>query len=224
MFTRASIKFLDDLAANNNRIWFEKNRSQYEALVRAPALAFISEMSPVLKTFAPHFRADPRKTGGSLMRVFRDTRFSRDKTPYKTNIGIQFRHAVGKDVHAPGFYVHIASDECFLAVGCWHPDADSLARIRDWMACNPEQWFAARDHSSFVGTWTLSGDSLARPPRGYQADHEAIEDLKRKDFIAIAALSLDEVIGQDFVRLAGSRFAVATPFIRFLCDALDVQC
>ena len=125
MFTRASIKFLDDLAANNNRIWFEENRSQYEALVRAPALAFISEMSPVLKTFAPHFRADPRKTGGSLMRVFRDTRFSRDKTPYKTNIGIQFRHAVGKDVHAPGFYVHIASDECFLAVGCWHPDADS---------------------------------------------------------------------------------------------------
>ena len=89
-------------------------------------------------------------------------------------------------------------------------------------ACNPEKWFAARDHSSFVGTWTLSGDSLARPPRGYQADHEAIEDLKRKDFIAIAALSLDEVIDRDFVQLAGARFAVATPFMRFLCEALQV--
>lgn len=223
MFTRASIKFLDDLAANNSRIWFEENRSQYEALVREPALEFISEMSPVLKTFAPHFRADPRRSGGSLMRVFRDTRFSRDKTPYKTNIGIQFRHASGKDVHAPGFYVHIANDECFLAVGCWHPDTGCLARIRDWIACKPEKWFSARDHSSFVEEWTLSGESLTRPPRGYQADHAAIDDLKRKDFIAKAALSLDEVIDQDFVKLAGSRFAVATPFINFLCEALEVQ-
>ena len=142
-------------------------------------------MAPLLETFAPHFRADPRKSGGSLMRVFRDTRFSRDKTPYKTNIGIQFRHATGKDVHAPGLYVHIASDECFLGVGCWHPDGDSLARIRDWIAHKPERWFAVRDESGFVGEWTLSGESMTRPPRGYPADHEAIEDLKRKDFICL---------------------------------------
>lgn len=223
MFTTASIKFLDDLAANNNRIWFEENRSRYEALVREPALAFISEMSPVLHSFAPHFRADARKTGGSLMRIFRDTRFSRDKTPYKTNIGIQFRHASGNDVHAPGFYVHIAGNECFLAVGCWHPDTNSLARIRDRIACAPEKWFSARDHGSFCEKWTHSGASLTRPPRGYQADHAAIEDLKRKDYVAIAALSLDEVIDRDFVQLAGARFAVATPFMKFLCEALQVR-
>ncbi|MCB1933903.1 MAG: DUF2461 domain-containing protein [Candidatus Accumulibacter sp.] len=222
MFTRASLEFLDDLAANNNRAWFEENKSRYEALVREPALTFISEMSPLLKTFAPRFRADPRKTGGSLMRVFRDTRFSRDKTPYKTNIGIQFRHDSGRDVHAPGFYVHIASDECFLGAGCWHPDSDSLSRIRDWLAGKPARWFSVRDHGGFSAQWTLSGESLTRPPRGYPADHEAIEDLKRKDFIGIAALSSSEVTREDFVRLAGERFAAARPFVSFLCDALDV--
>lgn len=223
MFSTATIKFLDELAANNNRIWFEENRSRYEALVREPALAFIAAMAPVLQTFAPHFRADPRKSGGSLMRVFRDTRFSRDKTPYKTNIGMQFRHAGGKDVHAPGFYVHIASDECFLGVGCWHPDSDSLARIRDWIACKPDRWFSVRDHSAFVEEWTLSGESLTRPPRGYPADHEAITDLKRKDFIGIGSLSPEEVTSRDLVELVGARFASATPFIGFLCDALGVD-
>ena len=120
MFSKATLEFLDELDANNNRTWFEANKQRYESLVRGPALDFIEAMGPVLKTFAPHFRVDPRKTGGSLMRVYRDTRFSHDKTPYKTNIGIQFRHALGKDVHAPGFYVHIAADECFFAAGCWH--------------------------------------------------------------------------------------------------------
>ena len=104
------------------------------------------------------------------MRVFRDTRFSHDKTPYKTNIGIQFRHELGKDVHAPGFYVHLSTVECFLAVGCWHPDSDALGRIRNRVAQKPEKWFSVRDENRFASHWTLSGDSLARPPRGYAAD------------------------------------------------------
>lgn len=223
MFTKATLSFLDELAANNDRAWFAANRSRYESLVREPALDFIEAMAPVLETFAPHFRADIRKVGGSLMRVFRDTRFSRDKAPYKTNIGIQFRHALGKDVHAPGFYVHIATDECFLAVGCWHPDADALGRIRDSIARKPEKWFSARGDKDFVKQWALSGDSLKRPPRGYSADHPAIEDLKRKDFIGMAPLSLAEVTGNKLVQLAHARFAAAAPLMKFLCDALEVQ-
>ena len=181
MFTQATFTFLDELAANNNRAWFEENKPRYEALVREPAMEFISAMGPALEKFAPHFHADPRKIGGSLMRVYRDTRFSRDKTPYKTNIGIQFRHALGKDVHAPGFYVHIATDECFFGAGCWHPDPDTLGKIRDLIAANPKKWLAARDNKKFVTDWALSGDSLTRPPRGYAIDHPAIGDLKRKD-------------------------------------------
>lgn len=222
-FSKASLAFLDQLAANNDRQWFAANKARYEALVREPALDFVAAMAPLLTRFAPHFRADPRKMGGSLMRVFRDTRFSRDKTPYKTNIGIQFRHELGRDVHAPGFYLHIASAECFLAAGSWHPDADALGKIRDRIAQDPSRWFAARDQKSFAACWELAGASLTRPPRGYGSDHPAIDDLKRKDFICVAPLSLSAVTGTKLVALAGERFAQAAPFMKFLCTALEVD-
>jgi uncharacterized protein (TIGR02453 family) len=222
MFTQATLDFLDELAANNDRAWFEANRARYEALVREPALEFIEAMALPLAKFAPHFRAEPRKMGGSLMRVFRDTRFARDKRPYKTNIGIQFRHELGKDVHAPGFYVHIATDECFFGVGCWHPEADALGRIRDLIVAKPERWFAARDDKKFAAHWQLSGESLSRPPRGYAADHPAIEDLKYKDFVAMASLSFDEATKPSLVKLAGTRFAAAKPLMAFLCEAVGV--
>ncbi len=222
MFTKATFQFLDELAANNNRAWFEDNKSRYEALVREPALDFIEAMDPILRSFAPQFRTEPRKMGGSLMRVFRDTRFSRDKTPYKTNIGIQFRHALGKDIHAPGFYLHIATDECFFAAGCWHPEPDALGKIRELIAQKPEQWFATRDDRKFAAHWELWGDTLTRPPRGYAANHPAIMDIKRKDFVGIAPLVPAEATGAGLPRLAGQRFAAAAPLMQFLCAALEV--
>lgn len=222
MFSRTTFTFLEELTDNNNRAWFAANQARYEALVREPALAFIAAMAPSLSNFAPNFRADPRKMGGSLMRVFRDTRFSRDKSPYKTNIGIQFRHALGKDVHAPGFYLHIAAGECFLGAGCWHPEPDALGRIRERIAENPERWLAVRDTPAFRAVWSLAGDSLSRPPRGYAADHPAIEDLKRKDFIGLASLTASEIIGPDLVDIATARFSTAAPFMAFLCAAVGV--
>ena len=223
MFSKATFGFLDELAANNDRTWFEQNKSRYEALVREPALDFIDDMMPLLSDFAPHFRADARKAGGSLMRVYRDTRFSNDKTPYKTNIGIQFRHELGKDVHAPGFYVHIANEGCFFAVGCWHPEADALWKIRSAIAESPEQWFQSLDGKSFRERWALDGDSLSRPPRGFATDHVAIDDLKRKDFAALASLSPGQVVSRDFAKLAAQRFTETVPFMKFLCKALGVQ-
>jgi uncharacterized protein (TIGR02453 family) len=222
MFTRATFKFLEELAANNERQWFEAHKQEYEDCVRMPALDFISDMSWELPAISRHFVAQPKKMGGSLMRVYRDTRFSRDKTPYKTNIGIQFRHELGKDIHAPGFYVHIAPDECFLAAGCWHPDADALGRIRDFIAREHEQWFAARDDGKFISQWELWGDTLIRPPRGYAADNPAVDDLKRKDFVALAPLSRREATHAGLPKLAARRFAEAAPFMKLLCKALDV--
>lgn len=223
MFSKATLGFLDELAANNERAWFEDNKPRYEELVREPALEFIAAMAAPLAKFAPHFRAEPRKMGGSLMRVFRDTRFARDKSPYKTNIGIQLRHELGKDVHAPGFYLHIATDECFFGAGCWHPEAEALGHIRDLIAAQPKRWLAARDDKKFGAHWALAGDSLTRPPRGYAADHTAIEDLKRKDFIGLAALSFAEATGPGLVKLASERFAAAAPLMKFLCEAQGVQ-
>ena len=223
LFTPATFTFLNDLAIHNDKLWFEANKARYEELVRGPALAYIEAMAEVLPGFAPNFRADARKMGGSLMRVYRDTRFSRDKTPYKTNIGIHFRHNLGKGVHARGFYVHIALDQCFLGVGCWHPEAEVLGRIRQSIAEKPERWFAVRDDASFTAHWTLDGESLARPPRGFAADHPAITDLKRKDFVAMAALGPDEVVGKELVALTAERFAAAAPFMAYLCGAVGVQ-
>ena len=222
MFTKATFTFLDELDANNNREWFEENRPRYELLVRSPALEYIEQMVPVLEKIAPNFRADARKVGGSLMRVNRDTRFSNDKTPYKTNIGIQFRHAQCKDVHAPGFYVHIATDECFLAAGCWHPEPEARGKIRDLIVEDTDQWIAARDQKHFTRRWALSGDRLNRPPRGYDAAHLALDDLKRKDFIGVSPLTQDEVLSDTLVRLTGARFTAAVPFMSFLCKALEI--
>src|SRR5574340_1631573 len=119
--------FLEELTENNNRAWFQANKPRYEREVLEPCLAFIRAFQPRLKKISPYFVASDRRMGGSLIGVYRDARFSRDKTPYKTNVGIQFRHELGRDIHAPGFYVHIEPGECFLAMGVWRPDSASLA-------------------------------------------------------------------------------------------------
>lgn len=222
-FSKATFDFLQALARNNNRDWFEQNKHLYEARVRTPALAFITAMADELPEFAPQFRASPQKVGGSLMRVFRDTRFGSDKTPYKTNIGIQFRHKVGKDVHAPGYYLHVAPDECFLGAGIWRPEADALASIRQAIVEKTKVWLQARNDKVFTRTFALAGESLKRPPRGYAADHPCITDLMRKDFIAVAALNRKTIVSKELLPLVVRHFTAATPYMRFLCKALQLR-
>ena len=127
-FQPSLFEFLEQLADNNNRPWFLENKPRYERDVLEPALAFIRAFEPRLKKISPYFVASDRRVGGSLMRVYRDTRFHKDGEPYKTNVGIQFRHEQGRDIHAPGFYVHIAPGECFLAVGLWRPEPEALGQ------------------------------------------------------------------------------------------------
>jgi uncharacterized protein (TIGR02453 family) len=222
-FTRQTFTFLASLAENNTREWFEEHRQDYEDCVREPALDFISDMEDEMPAISKHFRALPKKVGGSLMRIYRDTRFSNDKSPYKTNIGIHFRHEVGKDVHAPGYYVHIEPGECFVGVGLWHPEPDVLFRIREAIVKKDKAWVAARDDRNFCKYFSLEGDVLANAPRGYAKDHPLVEDLKRKDFIGLAALSKTDVTSADFRTLAVERFKQAKPYMRFLCEALELQ-
>lgn len=221
-FPAGCLPFLEALGSNNNREWFKENKQRYEMEVREPALAFIETMAPSLYRISPHFRAVPKKVGGSLMRVYRDTRYTKDKTPYKTNIGIQFRHELGRDVHAPGFYVHIEPGGCFIGVGIWRPETKALTRIRDFILDNPASWTGAKRHRPFKTHFVLEGESLKRHPRGYPADHPLIEDLKRKDFIACSLFGESEVGNRSFHRFAANRFRQAVPFMRYLCTALDV--
>ena len=216
------LAFLGELKNNNERDWFALNKERYETLVREPALDFIVAMGPHLDRFAPEFEAVAKKMGGSLMRVFRDTRFGRDKTPYKTNVGIQFRHNQGKDVHAPGYYMHIEPGRNFIGAGMWRPDPDSLARIRDAIVERGKAWKSARDAAGFKRIYSLDGGALKRPPRGYAADHPLIEDLKRTDFIATCSIDDDELFEKDFAARVAKRFDAATPLMQFLCRAVGV--
>ena len=222
-FTDETFAFLSTLAANNNREWFEAHKEEYEATVRSPALSFIDEITAELAMISPHFLALPKKVGGSLMRIHRDTRFGKDKRPYKTNIGIHFRHEVGKDVHAPGYYLHIEAGDCFAGVGIWRPDAIALGKIRDAIVADDKGWLAARDDKSFRQHFTLDGESLINPPRGYAKDHPLIEDLKRKDFIAAAQLNRTQVTAKNFHSNIANCFERATPYMRFLCKALELR-
>ena len=173
-FEKQSIAFLRQLAANNNREWFGENKSRYEEHVLDVALRFIQSMQDPLADIAPRFTAIPQRMGGSLMRVYRDTRFSKNKLPYKTNIGIQFRHERAKDVHAPGYYVHIDPDQVFIGVGMWRPDSVSLRRIRERIVARPADWRRAIGDTKFRRNFELGGESLTRPPRGFDKELECI--------------------------------------------------
>ena len=222
-FDEQTLEFLRELAAHNERPWFEANKHRYETHVMAPALAFIDAMAPRLAKISRHFVASGKRVGGSLMRVYRDTRFARDKTPYKTNVGIQFRHERGRDVHAPGFYLHIEPGACFLGAGIWHPEPGALAAIRAEIVEQPKLWQRARDDQRFRKHFELGGERLAKSPRGYPADAPHADDLRRKDFIASCELAEAQTLRPQFVDDVAARFASATPLMAFLCGALDLE-
>jgi len=221
-FTPDTFAYLTELSLHNERPWFEANKHRYESAVREPARAFIRAMAPHLATLSPELVASDKKVGGSLMRVFRDTRFSADKTPYKTNIGIQFRLGADKDVHAPGLYFHVAPDELFLGAGMWHPPKEAVTAIRDHIVAAPETWStSARGLGLGLELW--DGEPLKRPPRGYPADHPLVEDLKRTSFLLSADLSADDILAPDLPERVMRPFTAAMPFMHFLCDALGLR-
>lgn len=222
-FSIDAIKFLDSLRKNNNRQWFEKNKHNYESLVREPALQFIEAMVEPMQKISPHFLVQAKKTGGSLMRVYRDIRFSKDKTPYKTNIGIQFGHEKGKDVHAPGYYLHIEPNEVFIGAGIWRPDPKTLVNIRKKIANKPNEWTKIVSDKYMSKSFSQAGDRLKRPPRGYDADHPLIDDIKRKDHILVANLDLDFVTKRTLCSNLGKLFQECSPYMNFLCGSLKLK-
>jgi uncharacterized protein (TIGR02453 family) len=222
-FSRDLFTFLKELGCNNRREWFEANRARYERYVREPMLAFIADFAPQLKKISPKLIADPRPSGGSMFRIYRDVRFSPDKRPYKTHVSARFSHVMGRDVHAPGFYVHLEPGGVFFAAGIWHPDPATLAKIRDFIVKHPAQWKKAINDANFCKLCTLEGDVLSRPPKGYDPRHPLIDDLKRKDFIAVTNLDEAEAFAPSFTDRFTAVCVAASPLMRFLTRALDLQ-
>ena len=222
-FTPELFTFLRDLAKHNERDWFLANKDRYVAEVQEPALAFVEDVGMRMSEISPHFVADARTNGGSVFRIHRDIRFSKDKTPYKTHTGIQFRHARAKDVHAPGFYLHLEPGSVFMACGLWHPERDTLHAIRTSIAAKPARWTDVVEEPKFTEQFRLSGESLKRPPAGFDRDHPMIDALKRKDFIAVTDLSEAEATSGEFLDRFLALCNDAADFMRFLCAGARVE-
>jgi len=222
-FPKDFFPFFRELKAHNERSWFEANKPRFRASVQSPMSHFIAEMVPNLRRISKSFIADPRPNGGSMFRIYRDVRFSKDKRPYKEHAACHFRHTLAKSVHAPGFYMHFAPDEVFFGGGLWMPEADALGKVRAAIAGKPTEWRKAIGGKDFMARFGgVRGEGLMRPPRGFDPAHPLIEDIKRKSFLAMQAAKPALAQSESLIGEVSAAFAAAAPLMRFLCQALDV--
>lgn len=223
-FTDASFRFLRALARHNERAWFQAHKADYETHVRAPFQRLLTDLQPALASISPHYRADPKPLGGSLFRIQRDTRFANDKSPYKTWQGARLFHARGRQVEAPSFYLHLQPGECFVGAGLWHPQPDTLRRVRHFLLDNPGGWRAAAHAPAFRKRFDLDdSETLARIPRGFPADSEFADDLRRRNFVAFRALDDGTMTGPRLRTMLEADLAALAPFVDYLCAALDLE-
>ena len=215
--SRDLFRFLGELRRHNNREWFNTNKDRYLAEVRDPTLAFIAAIAPRLRTISPSIVADPRPTRGSLLRIYRDTRFSRDKTPYKTNAGLWFAVRAAKDAEAPGYYLHLEPGEVFMGAGLWRPSGDALRAIREAIVKDPRGWKRARRFGLSHGEATLR-----RPPRGFDPEHPLIADLKRLSLTGGARFTEKQACAADFPARFVSACRGQAPLVRFLARAMGL--
>jgi uncharacterized protein (TIGR02453 family) len=221
-FSPELFTFLRELKRNNRREWFLANKGRYEEKVRGPALEFIAGFEPRLRKISPEFLAVARPVGGSLFRIQRDIRFSKDKSPYKTAVGIRFLHRDGKNVHAPVYYLHLEPGGSFAGLGVWHPEPPSLEKIRQAIVADPKGFRRAVDAPRFRRRYERGGDALRRNPRGYDPEHPLVEELKRKDHVASCRLADKDVARPGFDRRLAEIYRDGAGFMRYLCRALDV--
>ena len=213
-FTEELFAFLAGLKRNNNREWFQRHKQDYETNVRQPALRFIVDFAEPLYQIAPHLASDPRK---SLFRIYRNTRFSHDKRPYKTHVAMRFSHP-GRDVHSPGFYLHLEQGGCFAAAGLWHPEPPVLLKVRTAIVARPREWRKVRK----LLNWD-DASKLSRPPRGFPANHEFVDDLKLRDLGTSVDFSDRQVLGPRFMQDLAAACRTMAPLTAFLSGALGLK-
>jgi uncharacterized protein (TIGR02453 family) len=223
-FPSDMFRFLAELKRNNNREWFNENKPRYKDSIQAPMSSFIHAMDSKLAKVSDCFVADPRPNGGSMFRIYRDVRFSKDKSPYKEHIACHFRHIGGKDAHAPGFYMHFEDGDVFFGGGIWHPPTPELTKIRERISGDAAMWKKATRGAAFRRRFgEVSGESLKRPPKGFDADDPMIEDLKQKSFFAVQHVTPARAKKKEFTKDVQAAFVALVPMMRFLTEAIGVS-
>jgi uncharacterized protein (TIGR02453 family) len=222
-FTRDLFRFLSELGANNDRAWFQENNERYKMQVRDPLLRFIADLGPGLHKINQCIVADPSPARGSMMRIYRDIRFSKDKSPYKTSAAAHFWHERGKEGATPAYYLRLEPHGSMIAAGIWHPESEALKNIRNAVAANPQRWKRVISSTQLGSKCKLGGESLQRPPRGYDPNHPLIRDIKRKDFTVGMSLADGDVLQRDFLEFTLATFRKMAPLVEFLSEAVGLS-
>jgi uncharacterized protein (TIGR02453 family) len=213
-FRPEAIQFLVDLAQNNDRAWFQPRKADYERLLKSPLEALCVALADRFAARGLPLSADPAR---SPFRIYRDVRFSKDKSPYKTNVGADFPWTGGGDPRVGGYF-HLEPGEIFVGGGMWHPEPAQLAAFRKLVVDDPARIHALIDDPAFVKRFgsQLGGERLKRVPQGFPADHPEAELLKHKDVTFGHRLSDDQVTRADLPDTLADAFEDAVPLMRLL--------
>lgn len=220
MIRPTTFKFLEDLGANNNREWFQAHKGEHDA-ARQDVLAFTAEVLRGLSAADPLISAD-LQPGNCVLRIYRDIRFSKDKTPYKTHFGIGIS-PTAKNFKGPGYYLHLEPGRSFVTAGSWMPERDTLHAIRQEIDYNSADFHAILedpDFSAFFGGLDQE-DRLKTAPKGYPADHPDIEFLRLKSFTASSPVGNDVLLSDQAVPQVLLRLEALYPLMQFLRNALS---
>ncbi|MDD8019259.1 MAG: DUF2461 domain-containing protein [Bacteroidota bacterium] len=218
-FPKEGIDFLKKLKRHNNREWFNAHKSGYEDFVKFPMQSLIASLQPHFAGFAPNFELNPKR---SMFRIYRDTRFSKDKTPYKTHIAAHFElRNKPKLFDGAGYYLHIAPGEVYIGGGIYMPSSDQVKIIRKYIVEHEKEFSAVIAAPVFKKMFgALSGSKLTRPPKGFPADHPLMESIKLKQFFAGVELKETLCYKKNFISTVSATCKALTPLIDFLNNAL----
>ena len=224
-FSRDALQFLVDLALNNDRAWFQPRKADYERLLKEPLEALITDLSVELDKRKIPLQADPKK---SPFRIYRDTRFSKDKSPYKTHVAASFpwvgggqATSEGESERHGGGYFHLSPEGTYMGGGMWHPEPARLAAFRNAVDQDTAATLKALNDPGFLARFdqiSSDGESLKRVPTGYAPDHPQAELLKMKNITFGRSLSDKEALSKDLPKILADDFAAGVPVMKFLAS------
>lgn len=218
-FSPAFFGFLRGLDKNNDRGWFQAHKADYEEHVKRPMQRFIADLRPRMAKVSS--RIDMGLNPGSVARLNRDTRFSKDKSPYKTTVSARFGHAQAGELLL-GYHISLEPGEVLAYFGIWEPPTPVLDAIRARIIAKPEEWKAAAANAKFRVRFAFKGESLKRPPKDVDPGHPFIEDLKRKSHAAAAAFTEKEACARGFIDEYVECCRAGKPLMGFVCKAVGV--
>jgi len=221
---KSALVFLGDLAAHKDKGWYDKNRDRCANDLVEPCRDLVRGILSELESRFPRITGIDKKSGGSITRLRRDVRFSKDKRPYNSHMGLHFWHESGKKMQVPGFFLRVDPENVLVATGLHGPEKPELTRIREAIDGRPKVWAKAARDKAFLKAWGgLEGESLKRVPAPWPKDHPDGDDLRRKDFTAFTTWKASAATKAGFAARVADQWEASDPLMAFLCKTLGLR-